>query len=249
MVKGGFVYSNVEEALAVGMAVAYHAARRPDLMAVATRYGERSFGELNARANQFARLLRRHGIGQGDAIAVVTRNRPEFVEAYCAALRAGVRVTPVNWHLTGEESGYVIDNCEAKAVVYDASLGTGTDALVHASGCRLRLAVGGAIPGFDRYDAVIDGESGTDIEDPVRGSQMLYTSGTTGRPKGVYRRQAPVQRGATSAVAPADPDRHVCLCTGPAYHAAPLAFNVTAPLHATINRNLPPGTGPCSGKW
>ncbi|MBX3705196.1 MAG: AMP-binding protein [Pseudomonadales bacterium] len=217
------------------MAIAWHAALRPDQLAIASRFGDRTFAELNARANRLARLLRRHGIGAGDAIAVVTRNRPEFVEAYLAALRAGIRFTPVNWHLTAEESGYVIDNCEARAVVYDASLGTGAEAVGHAAGCRLRLAVGGAISGFEAYEGAIAPESGADIEDPVRGSQMLYTSGTTGRPKGVYRAQTPpVQRSAAATVAAGDPATDRCLCTGPAYHAAPLAFNVTAPLNAGV---------------
>jgi len=228
------MFADLEQALASGMAVAWHARQRPTQLAVASRYGDRTFAELNARANQLACLLRRHGIGEGDAIAVVTRNRPEFVEGYLAALRTGIRFTPVNWHLTGEESGYIIDNCEAKAVLYDASLGTGAQALEHAAGCRLRLAVGGAIAGFESYDALVAGEPVADIDDPVRGSQMLYTSGTTGRPKGVYRKQTPQARSAAAVVAAGDPGTDRCLCTGPAYHAAPLAFNVTAPLNAGV---------------
>ncbi|NBC23400.1 MAG: AMP-binding protein [Gammaproteobacteria bacterium] len=235
---GGETYADRESALAEGMAVAYHAARRPDNLALATAHGDRSFRELNARANQLARLLARHGIGgpgrEGDAIAVVTRNRPEFVEAYCAALRSGIRVTPVNWHLSGAETGYIIDNCEARAVIYDASLGTAEAAAAHAADCHLRLAVGGSIPGFEDYDAAIAAEDPADVEHPVRGSQMLYTSGTTGRPKGVFRRQLPAQRSAAQSLAAGDPDEDRCLCTGPAYHAAPLAFNVTIPLHAGV---------------
>ena len=228
------MYSNLDEALAQGMALAYHASERPQQLAIASRYGDRSFSELNGRANQFARLLRRHGIGEGQAIAVVTRNRPAFVEAYCAAMRAGIRFTPVNWHLTAEESGYVIDNCEARAVVYEAGLGTAEVALAQAGNCHLRLAVGGSIPGFDDFEAALAAESPLDIEDPVRGSQMLYTSGTTGRPKGVYRRQAPQQRSAAVIVSAGNPETDRCLCTGPAYHAAPLAFNITAPLNAGV---------------
>lgn len=228
------MYGNLEQALVRGMAVAYHAARRPDAPALVTRYGERSFSELNARANRLARLFARHGIGEGDAVAVVTKNRPEFVETYLAALRSGIRFTPANWHLTGEETGYIIDNCEAKAVIYDASLGTAEAAAAHAENCRLRLAAGGAIAGFDDFEAAIAGEDPADLEHPVRGSQMLYTSGTTGRPKGVYRRQPPTQRSMAQALAAGDPERDRCLCTGPAYHAAPLAFNVTAPLNAGV---------------
>jgi long-chain acyl-CoA synthetase len=228
------MFDNLEDAQAKGMAVAFHAAQRPDHLAVATEYGDRTFRELNERANQLARLLARHGIGAGSAIAVVTKNRPEFVEAYCAALRSGIRITPVNWHLTGAETGYIIDNCEAAAVIYDASLGTAEEAAAHAAGCRLRLAAGGSIAGFDDYETAIAAEDAADLEDPLRGSQMLYTSGTTGRPKGVYRKQPPAQRSAALTAASGDPERDRCLCTGPAYHAAPLAFNVTAPLNAGV---------------
>jgi long-chain acyl-CoA synthetase len=140
----------------------------------------------------------------------------------------------VNWHLTGEETGYIVDNCEARAVIYDASLGTAGKAMAHAAGCRLRLAVGGSIPGFDDYQRAMASEDASDIDNPVRGSQMLYTSGTTGRPKGVYRKQLPVPRSTAQSVAAGDPDSDRCLCTGPAYHAAPLAFNVTAPLNAGV---------------
>lgn len=231
------MFADLNEAVSKGMAVAFHAAARPDHLALATAYGDRTFRELNARANQLARLLASHGIGTGGdeaAIAVVTKNRPEFVEAWCAAMRAGIRITPVNWHLTGEETGYIIDNCEAQAVIYDASLGTAEEAAAHAAGCRLRLAVGGAIPGFEDYEQAIAGEDPADLENPVRGSQMLYTSGTTGRPKGVYRRQLPVQRTSAQSIAAGDPESDRCLCTGPAYHAAPLAFNVTVPLNAGV---------------
>lgn len=228
------MFANLEEAQEKGMAVAFHAGQRPDALALATPYGDRSFRELNGRANQLARLLARHDIGPGSAIAVVTRNRPEFVEAYFAALRSGIRITPVNWHLTGEESGYIIDNCEAAAVIYDASLGTAEEAVRHAPACRLRLAVGGSIPGFDDYPVAVAAEDAADVTDPVRGSQMLYTSGTTGRPKGVYRERPPVQRTAALSAASGNPETDRCLCTGPAYHAAPLAFNVTVPLNAGV---------------
>lgn len=228
------MFDDLPSATAVGMAVAYHAARRPDAAALFSAFGERTFAQLNARANRLSRLLARHGIGPGAAVAVVARNRPEFVELYLAALRSGIRFTPVNWHLTAAEAGYVVDDCEAQAVVYDAGLGTAEAALEQAPGCRLRLAVGGAIAGFDDYEAAIADESGDDVEAPQRGSQMLYTSGTTGRPKGVYRKTPPAQRSRAQALAAGDPEHDRCLCTGPAYHAAPLAFNVTAPLNAGV---------------
>jgi len=224
--------ASFEEAFGVGMALAFHTAARPESLAIASRYGDRTFSEFNGRTNQFVRYLREHGVSQGDAVAVVSKNRPEFLETYAATMRSGIRFTPVNFHLTGEEAGYVIDNCEAKAVIYDADLGTGASAAEHAAGCAVKLSVGGSIDGFTRFDDALSGYSTDDIADPVRGSQMLYTSGTTGRPKGVYRRQQPTAaRSAAQALSAGSPG-DVNLCTGPAYHAAPLAFNVTSPLNA-----------------
>ena len=151
----------LDQALVSGMALAHHAANQGDRLALATPFGDRSFTELNARTNQLVRFLRGRGIGDGDAIAVVSRNRPEFVEALAATARSGIRFTPVNFHLTGEEAGYVIDNCEAKAVIYDSALGTAADALAHAGNCQVKLSIGGAIPGFEDYDAALRGTTRT----------------------------------------------------------------------------------------
>ncbi len=224
----------LEQAAQHGMVIAHVAARLPDKLAVASPFGERTFAQLNRRVNQLARLLRQHGIGAGDAMAVVSKNRPAFVEAYLAALRTGMRFTPVNFHLTADEVGYVIDDCEASVVIYDGTLPTAAGAMAHAPRARLKLIVDGAADGFADYDATIAALPDHDIEDPVRGTQMLYTSGTTGRPKGVYRRQQPVARSASQVAAAWNLDADLCLCTGPGYHAAPLAFNIAAPLNAGV---------------
>lgn len=223
-------YTSLDTALEDGMALAYHAATQGDALALATPFGNRSFSELNGRANQLVRFLRDRGIGAGDAIAVVSRNRPEFVEGLAASMRAGIRFTPVNFHLTGEEAGYVIDNCEAKAVIYDAHLGTGVDAISHAQNCSVRLAIGGDIDEFEDYEGAIASYDTSDLDDPLRGSSMLYTSGTTGRPKGVYRKNPPVANALAMSGSGIGPGK-VNLCTGPAYHAAPLLFNVSTPLN------------------
>ena len=224
----------LEQAALQGMVIAHVAARLPDKLAVATPFGDRTFAQLNRRVNQLARLLRQHGIGSGDSMALVSKNRPAFIEAYLAALRTGIRFTPVNFHLTAEEVGYVIDDCEASVVIYDGTLPTAADAVAHAPRARLKLIVDGAADGFIDYDEALVALPGHDIDDPVRGTQMLYTSGTTGRPKGVYRRQQPVARSASQVAAAWNLDTDVCLCTGPGYHAAPLAFNIAAPLNAGV---------------
>jgi long-chain acyl-CoA synthetase len=233
------------EANAHGMLISWWAERIPDRPALITTSGNRTFAELNANINRLVRALRSRGLDVGDSVALMCTNRPEFIEALLAAQRAGLRLTPINWHLTGEEARYIVDNCEARAFVAAASLGdaavvaasgSGTgDGSGSGSGGLVRLAVGGSLPGFESYEEVIAAEEESDIDDPVLGTQMLYTSGTTGRPKGVHRSNG----GAPSALAAVNlcgydedfahsSDAH--LCTGPLYHAAPLAFSVALPL-------------------
>jgi len=224
---------DLAESVKHGMALAWHAHRQPDEVAIVTSFETRTFAEANANANRLTRLFAAHGLGRGDAVAVVSRNRAVFVEAYAACVRSGIRMTPVNFHLTAPEVAYVVDNCEASALIHDATLGTGEETRKASPKLSLALSVGGGIEGFEDYEAAIAGLDPRDPKEPVLGGTMLYTSGTTGRPKGVYRKKTPPNRlaqvGETAAVR-AGRDRN--LCAGPAYHAAPLAFNVVGPLAA-----------------
>ena len=220
------------------MTIAVRAREAPERLAIRSTRGERSFGSLNAGCNRLARALRARGLRAGDAVALLCSNRPEFAEVVYAGARAGFRVTPINFHLTGEEAGYIVDNCEARAFVADARYADAAAVAARlAPSAKARLAIGGGIEGFEAYDEVLAAESGADLDDPVLGGTMLYTSGTTGRPKGVYRRsQPPARLGApvlkAAALDGARGDR--VLCTGPLYHAAPLAFNLAVPLLAGV---------------
>jgi long-chain acyl-CoA synthetase len=215
------------------MTASFWAGEAPDRPAIVSPHGDRTFASLNARANQLARALRRRGLGAGDGVALLCANRPEFAEVVAATQRAGLRLTPVNWHLTGPEAGYIVDDCEARAFVADARFaGMATEVAELASRADVRLAVGGPIAGFEPYDDVVDAEAGDDIDDPALGSSMLYTSGTTGRPKGVYRAQPPPTSAATLDIFGYRPGEDLHLCTGPLYHAAPLAFSLASPLNA-----------------
>lgn len=228
----------LEQATVTGMTLAFRAQEHPDNMAVISNYGDRTFGELNARVNQLSRVLRNAGLKPDDGVAMLLTNRPEFIEVYYACMRTGLRVTPINWHLTGDNASYIVGNCEAKAFIADARCSQpAIDALAdNKAQLKLSLAVGGAIAGFLDYHAELEGQDEANIENPEIGSQMLYTSGTTGRPKGVYRpRVVPDPKGnvtVTRAQSAASwkPGEDLCLCTGPAYHAAPLAFNINGPL-------------------
>ncbi|HEV3452630.1 MAG TPA: AMP-binding protein [Acidimicrobiia bacterium] len=217
-----------------GLTLSFWADRQPDAQAIIADAGTRTFGELNARANQLARALRRRGLSTGDAVALLCPNRPEFVEAVAAGQRAGLRLTTVNWHLTADEAGYIVEDCDARAVIADRSLGDVAAEAARRARVQFGLAVGGDIPGFDPYEEALAGEDVDDIDDPTIGSTMLYTSGTTGRPKGVYRPPEAAAAIASAALASNlfgyEPGRSVHLCTGPLYHAAPLAFSLSIPL-------------------
>lgn len=221
----------LDAALKVGMGLAYHAARQPEAKAIVSSFGNRSYAQLNQRTNQLLRFLRAQGLAEGSAIAVVTRNRPEFVEALSAATRGGLRFTPVNYHLTADETAYIIEDCEAAAVIYDAGLGTAEEALAQLPACKVRLAAGGNIDGFVDYDEAISPFDDSDIDNPVHGVAMFYTSGTTGRPKGVLRKGQPTPSSASARITGEAPGT-VSLCTGPMYHGAPFSTNVTTPLNA-----------------
>jgi long-chain acyl-CoA synthetase len=229
------VPEGLEDAAQHGMAVAFHAAVDPDRPAIVSQHGNRSYGELNARVNQLVTALRRRGLQAGDAVALLCANRPEFVETYLATQRAGLRLTPVNWHLTGPEARYIVADCGATAFVADARFAdVAVDAARGADGLHTRLAVNGQIDGFDSYDAALAPEVVDDIDDPSLGTTMLYTSGTTGRPKGVLRRDGMRVKLTTGIVMHGYRAGDVHLCTGPLYHAAPMLFSLSVPLVAGV---------------
>ena len=220
----------LNEAADRGLLHAFWAARQPDRVSIISEAGNRTFAEVDHDANRLVRALRARGVQAGDGVAVLCGNRPEFPETVVAVRRAGYRLTTINWHLTGEEAGYIVDDCDATAFVADAQFAdTAVRAAEAAPRLRAQFAVGGAIDGFEAWDDALAAEAGDALADPQPGGTMLYTSGTTGRPKGVRRRPDPRADLAVGALTQYDADAHVHLCTGPLYHAAPLAFSWSAP--------------------
>ena len=197
-----------------------------------------TFGELLVVSNQVAHGLRALGLQRGDGIAVVLPNDQAFLELYLAATQIGLYITPVNFHLTGPEIAYILGDAEAKALVAgeryaDVATAAADEAGLPAEAC---FAVG-KVKGFRPYEELKDGQPTEPPPDRTAGQTMLYTSGTTGRPKGV-RRPLPEADPDTAASLAAllaslfdvEAGTGVHLVAGPLYHAAPLAFG-TGALH------------------
>jgi len=218
---------------AVGMTLSWWARRQPDETATVSSAGNRTFAELNARANQLARALRRRGLRAGDGVALLCTNRAEFVEVYAASQRTGLRLTPINWHLTADEAGYIVRDCQAKVLIGDDRLAELVAGAVGAAGTGAPVLLIGT-----PYEDALAAEDASDIDGPLLGGTMLYTSGTTGRPKGVERMPLPTTATANSTTAGrtnvaaryTGGGGELHLCTGPLYHAAPLAFSLNGPL-------------------
>jgi len=229
------------------MATAVYAAEAPDRLAVISPFGDRTYADLNRHSNQLVRALRACGAGPGDTIALVCRNRPEFVEVYDAVLRSGLRLTPINWHLTAEEIAYIVDDSGAVVLIGDVAFGDTLAAVAKLlAGKPTLLSVGGDIDGYSPYDDALAAQDPSDIDDPEPGGTMLYTSGTTGRPKGVRRGMgmAPGLYRLHSRNSPHAGDTNRSLVTGPLYHAAPLSVSMTAPMAAGLGLVLMDGWSP-----
>lgn len=219
----------LKAAVSEGMAPAVWARIHGDRTAIFDPDGKaHSFAKVNANANRLVRLFRASGLKVGDAVALICSNRVEFVEVLNATARTGLRITPVNWHLTSDEIAYIVRDCQAKAVIAEARVPGVSNAIEECSEVTVKLAVGASLDGFQSYEHALASFDGSDIDDPVLGSQMAYTSGTTGRPKGVYRPIPVVVQLEALRERGYDPVTSVQLCAGPAYHAAPLSFDVKA---------------------
>jgi long-chain acyl-CoA synthetase len=212
-----------------------HAQNNPDKPAyIMGSTGETvTYGELDARSNQGAHLFRSLGIQKGDAIALFMDNTARYYEVLWAAQRSGLRFTAISSKLTAGEVEYIVKDCEAKAFI--CSKGVADVALQVApliEGVKLYMVDGAEGPYASFEDARAEFPE-TPIADEGQGGAMLYSSGTTGRPKGVKR----AVTGDTPIDAPNGlammgqmlygwtPDS-VYLSPAPLYHAAPLGWSM-----------------------
>ncbi len=145
-----------------------------------------TYRQLEERSNQGAHLFRRLGLRAGDGIAIFMDNTPRYLEICWAAQRAGLYYTCISSRLTASEVDYIVGDCGALVFIASASLaGTAAELADLMPKARHRMMVGGTIEGYTSYERCRDAEPTGRISDETSGADMLYSSGTTGRPKGI----------------------------------------------------------------
>jgi acyl-CoA synthetase (AMP-forming)/AMP-acid ligase II len=201
-----------------------------------------TFGELDAAANRLANVLHGAGLRPGDHIAFMLENRWEFLAIAWAAQRSGLYYTPVSSRLRADEVAYIVDDCGAQVFIASPPV---ADIAVNLSAdtphVRLRLMFDVVAEGFTSYEEVTAAARATPLPDEAEGVDMLYSSGTTGRPKGVKPALPLTPMGTpdslyqlVSLLFPPDTDS-VYLSPAPLYHAAPLRYCLAMQRHgATV---------------
>jgi long-chain acyl-CoA synthetase len=198
---------------------------------------EHRAGDLLARVNQITHGLRELGLRPGDGLASVLPNGAAALEVYLAALQAGWYLTPINWHFTAPEIAYIMRDCEAKAVFVHERFGAvGAEAADEAgipAGARFCC---GDLPGFAAVAALREAQPEAMPADRTAGATMHYTSGTTGRPKGVRRALSGLDPDVAAelvagllqffGITPGQPNAH--LVASPNYHTAVTMFGGSA---------------------
>ncbi len=193
-----------------------------------------TYAELDAAANRLSQLLRSTGLQPGDHVALCLENHPRFLEMIWGCHYAGLIYTAASSRLTSEELSYIINDCGARVFITSAyKASQATEVLPTTPGVERRLMVDGVVAGYESYEEALAASSDEPLADRVAGVDMLYSSGTTGQPKGVlpaFTPQALEQSGGN--VAPmmqmlfgVNADT-VYLSPAPLYHAAPLRFTM-----------------------
>ena len=192
-----------------------------------------TYRQLEARSNQIAQLFRTRGLTPGDHIAILMENRLDVFPVVWAAQRTGLLYTPVNWHLSAEEAAYIVENCGAKLLIHSASLtALAEGAEQSAPALRGRLMVGEDEDGTELLAAAVADLPVDPVLDQTEGYYMFYSSGTTGRPKGIVPKLTGNPFGTGMSIdhlmgsAFGFGPETVYLSPGPLYHAAPLGWTI-----------------------
>ncbi len=192
-----------------------------------------TYGELDAAANRLSQLLRSSGLQVGDHVAICLENHSRYFEVIWGCHYAGLIYTACSSRLTSDELTYIINDCGAKAFItskYMADQAAEISDLI--PNVHLRLMLDGAIQGYENFEQAVAAYPSTALDNRIDGIDMLYSSGTTGKPKGIKLAVPSNPLGSPNGVALfgqmlfAMNENSVYLSPAPLYHAAPLRFNM-----------------------
>ena len=194
-----------------------------------------TFDDLEARANRLAHRFRKAGLREGDTVAILMENNEHIHAVMWGARRSGLYYVPINTHLTAAEAAYIVDNSNAKAIIGSAPLRETCVGLAeHLPGGLpgLLMIADGELEGWEPYPECVADQPDTPIEDEIEGDLLQYSSGTTGRPKGIKRELPHVSPAEAPGMMSAlvgfwmDPDA-VYLSPAPLYHTAPSVWSMS----------------------
>lgn len=212
-----------------------HAQTTPDKPAVimAGSGDSMTYRELDEQSNQLAHLLRSYGLSPGDHIAILAENHLRYYEVYWAALRSGLYLTAINRYLSPDEAAYLVTDSASTLLVTTAAMADTASAMLdQIPNCPRRLMMDGTATGFDSYEEAVAAMATERLAEEPAGDIMLYSSGTTGRPKGIKRPLSGLAIDSDQRITLAMLERlllamdqeSVYLSPAPMYHAAPLAW-------------------------
>jgi len=192
-----------------------------------------TFQELNDKSNQGAQLFRKLGLKRGDHIAILLENHLSFIPICLAAQRSGLHYTAISYRLLEAEVEYIVNDCQARVFITSKDRCSVVEKLRGKTPLiEHQYMIDGHIEGFESWEDAVDAMPADMIEDESTGSMMLYSSGTTGRPKGVLKPLPEGEYGADDgspnilALLYGVTEDSTYLSPAPLYHAAPLTFTM-----------------------
>ncbi len=192
-----------------------------------------TYGELEARANQAAQLFRALGVKRGEAVAFCLENCPEVFEFCWGAQRAGLYFVPISSRLTPAELAYIVEDSGARVLLTSGQVTAARAEVAKLTTGVTRFTTGEAIDGYQAWAEALAAQPKTPIADESRGMVMFYSSGTTGRPKGVAPAAPSDDPADTPELLPqlvghllGATAESIYLTPAPLYHAAPLGWTM-----------------------